>query len=465
MAIKTLGKYELMEELGRGGYGTVYRARDTTLDVERAVKILHPSMASDPEFIIRFKREAKFAAKLEHPNIVPVYELGEIQGSYFLAMKFIPGGSLKSLLQSEGRLSFECALQISQQVASALDFAHGQELIHRDVKPGNILLETDGTVRLSDFGFSKTISGAGSASLSTSGGMLGTPSYMAPEVWLGKDISAATDVYSFACVFFEMITGTVLFAGESPPVIMTHHMLEGPKFPGKWPLGVPDGLEKILKQALSTNPLERYPSASAFTAACAKLLMLPSVSRQPKIAISVPAADVKLASDLLPWRTVVWIILIWSIGFGIVPQFNTVFTFPVTFVICGGITGFVLLRSSWKPVFWLMCGWGIASIFIRSVVINEIITSGIIGALGGITTGLVLRKEKKIFSVQSVLWVVAGWSLGWIIGVNALMALSSLSSGGINFISFACLGACVGALGGFSTVWQIREAQKNRDQH
>jgi len=172
MTLQKLGKYELIEELGRGGYGTVYRAREVVLDVERAVKVLHPALVSDPDFIERFRREARTTAKLEHPNIVPVYELDQVGGSYFLVMRYLAGGSLKALLEREGHLPFERALEITRQVAAALDFAHSEKeiLIHRDVKPGNILFEADGeTVRLTDFGFAKALSGANSQSVSPAG--------------------------------------------------------------------------------------------------------------------------------------------------------------------------------------------------------------------------------------------------------------------------------------------------------
>lgn len=182
-----LGKYLLLESLGRGGYGTVYRAHDTVLNVARAVKVLHPALVADPEFIKRFRREAQLAARLEHPHIVPVYDLGEEKGSVFLAMKFMEGGSLKDGLAKDGRLPFERAVEIACQIARALDYAHGQpeRLVHRDVKPGNILFETGGSARLADFGFAKALQVAGSASLSASGSMIGTPAYMPPEIWMG----------------------------------------------------------------------------------------------------------------------------------------------------------------------------------------------------------------------------------------------------------------------------------------
>ena len=267
---KMLGKYELLEELGRGGFGTVYRARDTTLDIERAVKVLHPALATDPEFITRFRREARVAARLDHPNIVPVYEVGEDQGAYFLTMKYLPGGSLKDLIAREGRLPFQHAVQITRQIASALDYAQSQpeKLIHRDIKPGNVLFDVKDTARLSDFGFAKALAGdSNSSSLSVSGGMIGTPPYMAPEIWRYKEVSPATDVYSLACMFFEMVTGVVLFKGESPADIMTRHVLEGPQFPPVWPQGVPQGIAQVLEKALIGEPKERFQNTRDFASA------------------------------------------------------------------------------------------------------------------------------------------------------------------------------------------------------
>jgi serine/threonine protein kinase len=242
--------------------------------VERAVKLLHPALASDPEFITRFKREAQFAARLEHPAIVPVYEFGELEGAYFLVMKYMPGGSLKDVLKKEKRLPFARAMAITRQIAGGLDRAHKLGLVHRDIKPGNILFEepeADESVRLSDFGFAKALSGAGSASLSASGGMVGTPAYMAPEIWKGEEVSPMVDIYSLACVFFEMVTGQVLFDGNSPAQIMTRHVLEIPKFPEKWPDGVPEGIQAVLTQALEKEPAKRYQSAGAFENALEQL--------------------------------------------------------------------------------------------------------------------------------------------------------------------------------------------------
>jgi serine/threonine protein kinase len=295
MTISKLGKYELYEELGRGGFGTVYRARDLMLEVERAVKVLHPSLGASPEFIGRFRREARVSAQLDHPNIVPVYEFGEENGYFFLVMKYMPAGSLKELLARDGALSFARSLEIMLQVASALDYAYSQpeKLIHRDIKPGNILFDGTlakpgslGSARLADFGFAKALGEkTGSSSLSTSGGMVGTPSYMAPEIWRHKEFTPATDVYSLACLFFEMITGKVLFAGDSPADIMTMHVLDGPQFPAQWPDGVPNGITAVLGKALSAQSQDRYQTTAEFASALQALQVTTSSSMGQAVAI------------------------------------------------------------------------------------------------------------------------------------------------------------------------------------
>ena len=297
----TLGKYQLLSELGHGGFGTVFLARDTTLDVERAVKVLHPALVAAPEFIERFRREGRFAARLDHPHIVPVHELGEAQGNYYLAMKYVPGGSLKDWLTSHGRLPFADALEITRQVADALAYAQEQpeKLIHRDLKPGNILFDRPPgdpkglSIRLSDFGFAKALAEAGnSVSSSASGGMLGTPAYMAPEVWRGKPpASPATDQYALACVLYEMLTGEVLFRGDSPPEVITRHVIDGPQFPESWPHGVPADIEAVLRRALAAKPEERYADAPAFHSACAGLLSREAENRAARQQAEKAAAE------------------------------------------------------------------------------------------------------------------------------------------------------------------------------
>ena len=266
-----LGKYTLLEEIGRGGYGTVYRARDDALHVERAVKVLHPALVADPEFIERFRDEARLVARMKHPHIAPVYDLDEDQGRIYLAMEHMPGGSLKDVLFKEGPLPFPRALEVLEQIASALDYAHEKDLVHRDIKPGNILFDAAGQAYLTDFGFAKSLVAADSSTtMSLTGGILGTPAYMSPEAWDGKGWAPTSDVYSLACVFFEMLIGHPLFAGETPTQLMKQHIIEGPQLPEAWPEGVPPGIEEVLKRALAQEPEERIGSAKKFLEAVSR---------------------------------------------------------------------------------------------------------------------------------------------------------------------------------------------------
>ena len=309
--MKRLGKYELHEQLGRGGYGTVYHATDTVLEVERAVKVLHPALAADPVFIERFQKEAKTAAKLDHPNIVRVYDLDEVGGRFFLVMEYMPGGSLKDQISREGHLSLEDALRITEQIASALQYANARDLVHRDIKPGNILFDQDSIAKLSDFGFSKALSGSSSATLSLTGGVIGTPAYMAPEIWKrGESVSPTTDVYSLACVFYEMITGEVLFEAESPPEVMTLHVLEGPQFPESLPDSVPEGIQALLEKALAQEPGDRYQIAGDFIEALIKLgESQESLNHQVDDNVSAMIVEEPGSQKIIAWRTLIITIL------------------------------------------------------------------------------------------------------------------------------------------------------------
>ena len=256
-----LGKYEILEELGRGGFGMVYKARDAVLDRVVAVKVLHPNLVNDLSFVSRFRNEARLAAQLDHPNIVPVYDFGESEGLYYIVMAYMPGGSLKELLQKEGALPEEKALAILNQVADGLSYAHRKGIIHRDLKPGNILFDEMGEARVSDLGFAKLLHSDSSASLTMSGGVVGTPAYMAPEIWKGLPATPAVDVYSSACIFVEMLTGKPLFDGDSTPVIMLKHFQ-----PVSLPENLPENWKPAILKALSQEPEDRYQDLASFVA-------------------------------------------------------------------------------------------------------------------------------------------------------------------------------------------------------
>lgn len=257
-----LGKYTLTEQLGSGGFGTVYKATDPSGRTV-AVKVLKPGWSDDPATIERFRREAQVAGELFHSRIATIIDFDEVDGRLFLVMRYIDGIPLDKLIQQKGRIEWAQAIQILEQVAEGLDYAHQRGLVHRDIKPANILVsEKDGAV-LTDFGLVKAADVSG---MSTSGVMLGTPHYIAPEIWHGKPATPQTDLYSLACVAYEMLTGQVLFSGNTPPEIMNKHLQPTPPLPAKSPPGLPAGMRNVIAQALQGDLSKRYANVQAFLA-------------------------------------------------------------------------------------------------------------------------------------------------------------------------------------------------------
>lgn len=255
-----LGKYTLGEQLGSGGFGTVYKATDPSGRTV-AIKVLKPGWSDDPATVERFRRESQVAGELFHSRIATIIDSDEADGRLFLVMRYIDGVPLDQLIKEKGRIQWVQALQILEQVAEGLDYAHRRGLVHRDLKPGNIIVsEKDGAV-LTDFGLVKAADVSG---MSTSGVMLGTPQYIAPEIWAGKPATPQTDIYSLACVAYEMLTGQVLFSGSTPPEVMSKHMQPAPPLPAKSPPGLPAALRSVIVQALQMNLTRRYPDVQAF---------------------------------------------------------------------------------------------------------------------------------------------------------------------------------------------------------
>ncbi|MDT8305161.1 MAG: rhomboid family intramembrane serine protease [Anaerolineae bacterium] len=265
---RQIGRYAVLSRIGSGGFATVYRARDTNLDREVALKVMRPLLLSDVAFVERFRQEARVVANLDHPSIVPVYDYGDIEDRLCLVMKLLPGGSLADLLAA-GPLPWPRVLQLTSQIAAALDYAHERGLVHRDVKPENVLLDGEGNAVLGDFGLVRALE-SGRLTTSLSGGVLGTPAYLAPEVWNGQSGTRQTDVYSMACLVFEMVSGMQLFDAPTPPATMMLHF-RAPQFPESWPQGVPPGVERVLRKALARHAEDRQPTAGAFAVELAAL--------------------------------------------------------------------------------------------------------------------------------------------------------------------------------------------------
>ena len=286
-----LGRYLIKALLGRGGMAAVYRATDTILQRDIALKILYPQYSDDASLIERFKREAVTAASLEHPNIVPVYDVGEHDGMAFIAMKLLNGRSLQERLQEVGTLSLEELLTVVTAVAAALDYAHARGVIHRDIKPANIFLsqESEGSrPLLTDFGIAKQLDTPG---LTTTGALIGTPDYMAPEQIAGRPVDARTDGYALGMLAFRCLTGRRAFEGSTQDVLLGHLYGQAPLLSTLNP-ALPPGLDTVLAKALATNPNERFPSAGAFVTAVRQVAQAPTSPRAVSTASQRAAATI-----------------------------------------------------------------------------------------------------------------------------------------------------------------------------
>jgi tRNA A-37 threonylcarbamoyl transferase component Bud32 len=263
-----LGKYKIIEEVGRGGFATVYKAVDTTLDRTVALKSLEPRLLREPTFAERFQREAKLAANLKHPNVVIIHEFGWEAGTAYMAMEFLEGRTLKKVILEEGALSSRRIVNIVGQIASAMDYAHERGLVHRDIKPSNIMVEADDHVTVMDFGIAKAATLTG---LTTTGQIFGTPEYMSPEQAEGvEEPDARSDIYSLGVVVYEMLTGKVPFSGTTPLSIMLSHANKPPPQPSQINPDVSPALEAVLLKALAKKPEDRYSRAGELSRALAE---------------------------------------------------------------------------------------------------------------------------------------------------------------------------------------------------
>ncbi|MDR7422092.1 MAG: protein kinase [Armatimonadota bacterium] len=252
------GRYEILDRIAEGGMSTVYRARRRPDGLIVALKVLREPYADDREFVERFAREARAAEALQHPNIVRVYESGRDGDRYFIAMEYVDGTDLKGHVRRVGRLAADDAERIAVAACQALDYAHHEGIVHRDVKPQNILIASDGTVKVADFGIARAVS---AATITQPGMVLGTVQYLAPEQVRGASVGRASDIYALGAVLYEMLTGRLPFDGESPIAIALKHLREPPPRPRALQPDIPVRLEAIILKAMAKRPEDRYRSA------------------------------------------------------------------------------------------------------------------------------------------------------------------------------------------------------------
>lgn len=295
------GRYELGETLGRGGMAEVLEAHDMRLGRRVAIKMLRTDLAADPAFHSRFQREAQAAASLNHPNIVAVYDTGEdvLPGSDvpipFIVMEYVDGVTLRQLLQSGRRITPERAVEISMGVLAALDYSHRHGIIHRDIKPGNVMLTRNGDVKVMDFGIARALADQ-AQTMTQASAVLGTASYLSPEQARGQVVDARSDIYSAGCVFYELLTGGAPFTGESPVAIAYQHVGEPVTPPSQIDPSLPTMLDTIVLTALAKQPNDRYANATEFRGDLERLLVSGTLVGAGASRVTSPAAPTSSAA-------------------------------------------------------------------------------------------------------------------------------------------------------------------------
>jgi eukaryotic-like serine/threonine-protein kinase len=278
------GRYRIIRRLGAGGMAEVWCAEDEELDRKIALKILQPRFAQDHEFVERFRREASAAAGLQHPNVVNVFDRGEFNGTYYIAMEYVEGASLRDLI-NQG-MSADAAVAVTRQILAAARFAHSHGVIHRDLKPGNVLVDRQGRATVTDFGIAK----AGVSEITQTGSVMGTAQYLSPEQAQGLEVTAASDLYSIGVILYEALTGRVPFEADSAVAVALKQVSEVPRPPSEFNPAVPRALDAVVLKSLAKDPGNRFASADEFEAALDAAKANPAVAPVDTAVFGAPVA-------------------------------------------------------------------------------------------------------------------------------------------------------------------------------
>lgn len=290
------GRYELLARVGGGGMALVYKARDLLLNRFVAVKVLRQQFTHDDDFVKRFRREAQAAASLSHPNIVSIYDVGQVEDTYYIVMEYIDGANLNEIIRDRAPLQVDEAVRIASQICDALDHAHHNQIIHRDIKPHNILIGNNGRVKVTDFGIARAVT---SSTITQTGSVVGSVHYFSPEHAKGVVTGEKSDIYSLGIVLYQMLTGRLPFLGESPISVALKHLQEPFEQPRKVNPYIPQSVENVILKAMRKNPLERYPSAAAMLRDLETCLQ-PNRLNEPPIAFASDDEDESEKTRVIP---------------------------------------------------------------------------------------------------------------------------------------------------------------------
>ncbi|MDA0171121.1 PASTA domain-containing protein [Solirubrobacter taibaiensis] len=304
------GRYRALKRLGSGGMAEVWCAEDEVLGRRVALKLLGSRFAEDPEFRERFRREAQSAAGLTHPNIVGIFDRSEWEGTPYIAMELVDGQTLKEIVQERGPMPPHIAIGLTEQILGALGYAHRQGIVHRDVKPQNVILDPEGQAKVADFGIAR----AGNSEMTQAGAMIGTVQYLSPEQANGYPVDRRSDLYSTGIVLYELLTGSVPFEGEAPISIALKHVNERPVPPGQLQPGIPPALEAVVMSALEKDPNRRYQSAEEFIAALEQARRAPA-ARPPVVErVIEPLPEPEPSSRWWVWALVALAVAALAVG-------------------------------------------------------------------------------------------------------------------------------------------------------
>ncbi len=296
------GRFEVIEELGKGGMGKVYRVFDKRIEEEAALKLVKPEIAADREVIDRFRSELKMSRKISHRNVSRMYDLGDDEGTYYITMEYVPGEDLKSFIHRARQLSAGTAIAISRQVAEGLAEAHRLGIVHRDLKPSNIMIDKEGNAKIMDFGIARSVASQG---ITGAGMMIGTPEYMSPEQVEGKDVDQRSDIYSLGVVLYEMVTGRRPFEGDTPLSVAHKQKCEAPENPEKLNAQIPKDLSRVILHCLEKDKEKRYQSAEELSSELTDLeAEIPAGERPIPQKKSTRARRVTGREGRIPWKKV-----------------------------------------------------------------------------------------------------------------------------------------------------------------